>query len=219
VHHLQEATRLAPGNATAHFNLALLLEDQGFPLVALESFAEAVSYAPDDPEMRLRLADGLRREGRVDEALPHYGRAVALAPETEAAWVGQADALAQLGRFGEALDRLETASRLMPTGGIIAHALARLLAASPAPEIRDGERALELALRVVQARPTVAHVQTVALANAEIGRCDEAAAWQRKAVAAAVEGGDAEYARTLEEAVGHYESGPPCRPPVSDSSP
>jgi hypothetical protein len=69
----------------------------------------------------------------------------------------------------------------MPASGLLSHALARLLAACPDKSVRDGARALPLAQAVWQAQPTAAHARTVALALAELGRCAEAAQWQRTA--------------------------------------
>ena len=104
---------------------------------------------------------------------------------------------------------LESVHRLMPDQGLIAHALARLLAASPDAGVRDGEHALRLASSVAAVAPTVRHLETLALAYAELGRCQEAAATQRRLLGAAdeVEGLRADLAR--------YEAGPPCRPPVA----
>ena len=47
----------------------------------------------------------------------------------------------------------------------------------------DGRRALELATIVHTAAPTPVHAETVALALAELERCDDAAEWMRRAIA------------------------------------
>lgn len=211
---LAEVVEIAPGNATALFNLGLLYERRGDLELAAERFAGAVSYDGSDSEMRLRLADSLRRLGRPEEALPHYGKAVALEPGLEAAWLGEADTLVRLGRFDEAITRLETAHNLMPTAGQVAHGLARILAGCPDASLRDGARALDLALRVAKARPTLLHAQTVAMAHAEVGECDRAAEWQSRAVEAAREVGTPEQTAVLESVLEGYRAGPPCRPPT-----
>ncbi len=212
---LEVAIRLAPGNATALFNLGALHEQRGEWELAAERFAAAVSYEPDDAETRLRLASAQRRLGDLDPALANYGRAIALNPRLEAAYLGEADVLARLARYEEARNRLEAAYGLMPTSGLIGHGLARLLAACPDGSLRDGPRALELALAVVRAAPSSRHAQTVAMAFAETGRCEEAAAWQAQAVEAQQRVGDTQSARDLETLRAAYLAGPPCRPPVA----
>ncbi len=212
---LERVVEIAPGNGTALFNLGSLHERRGELDRAAERFAEAASYEPRDPEIRLRLGDALRRLGRLEEALPHYGKAVALDASAETAWVGEADTLARLGRFEEAITRLETAHQLMPTAGLVAHALARILAASPDSALRDGARALDLALRVAEALPALGHVETVAMAYAELGRCAEAAEWQARAVEGAPEAGQPARVPELRASLERYQAGAPCRPPAA----
>lgn len=195
---LREALRLAPGNATAHFNLGSLLLEGGSAGEALPYLEAAVAGRPGDAEARQLLARALRDAGRLEQALAQYAKAVELAPGDETARLGEAETLTRLEWYGEARRKLEEGLKAIPGSGFLSHGLARLLAACPDHSIRDGARALELALAVWQARPAPAYAGTVALAYAELGRCAEAAEWQRKA------GGG--------NALPMYEKGPPCRP-------
>jgi hypothetical protein len=99
----------------------------------------------------------------------------------------------------------------MPLQGRVAHALARLLAACPDTELRDADRALDLALRVFKASPVVSHAETVAQALAQSGRCDEAGRWLERALGALPESAGPRHQR-LQSALAHYRSGPPCQP-------
>ncbi len=173
----RDALRLDPSNVTAHFNLGSLLP----PAEARPHFEAVVAARPDDAEARRRLAQALRDGGHLPEALMQYGKAVALAPADETARLGEAETLVRLGRYAEARSRLEDDLRQMPESGLLSHALARLLAACPDRTVRDGARALPLAQAVWQAQPTAAHARTVALALAELGRCEEAGRWRRTA--------------------------------------
>jgi tetratricopeptide (TPR) repeat protein len=177
---LRDALRLDPSNVTAHFNLGSLLP----PDAARPHLEAVVSARPDDAEARRLLAQALRDGGRLPEALEQYGKAVALAPADETARLGEAETLVRLGRYAEARRRLEEDLKQMPTSGLLSHALARLLAACPDRSVRDGARALALAQAVWQAQPSAAHARTVALALAELGRCDEAARWGAETVKA-----------------------------------
>ncbi len=188
---LRDALRLDPTNVTAHFNLGSLLP----PDEARPHLEAVVSARPDDAEARRLLAQVLRDGGHLPEALEQYGKAIVLAPADETARLGEAETLVRLGRYADARRRLEEDLKQMPSSGLLSHALARLLAACPDRSVRDGARALALAQAVWQAQPSATHARTVALALAELGRCEEAAQWRRTA-------GDPEEAR----------AGEPCRP-------
>ena len=206
----REALRLDAESATAHFNLALLLADQGELQEATSHMAAVVAKRPEDAEARVTLARFLRDGGRAEEALAEYAKAVELAPGDETARLGQAETLVRLGKYKEARKSLEESLALLPASGRLSHGLARLLAACPDPSVRDGARALDLAKTVWSALPASGHAETVALALAELGRCEEAAEWQREAIAAARKEG-VDPGRLAQALVG-YEKGAPCRP-------
>lgn len=214
---LRQALKLAPDNATARYNLALLLIQDGAPSEVAEAaghLQEAVRIDPRDGAAHVELAQLLERAGRLETALAHYQAAAGFAPQDERAWMGRANLLVRLERYRDALEVLEAAEGNLPGSGRVLHGLARLLAACPDPALRDGPRALELALRVHAARSTATHAETVALALAESGRCEEAARWQRTAIEAARQEGPPERLPGLEHGLARYEQGKPCRPSV-----
>ena len=212
VQQFQAALKLAPDSATAHFNLALLLAQDGYDSEAIQHLEESVRIEPRDGMAHLELAEALVRTGRPATALIHFEKAAGFVPQEERAWMGQANLLVSMERYREALDVLESASGNMPSSGRIAHGLARLLAAAPDPALRDGKRALDLALQVHAARSSATYIETVALSLAEQGRCDEAAEWQEKAVEAARQEGPQERVPALEKELARYRAGAPCRP-------
>ena len=215
----REALRLDPNNATAHFNLGVLLSGKGLTPEALDHLRAAVDRWPRDAEARRTLARLLRDAGRLEEALAEYGKAVELEPAEETARLGSAETLVRLGRYGQARERLEESLRALPGSGRLSHGLARLLAACPDVSVRDGARALDLGLAVWNALPLAAHAETVALAHAELGRCAEAAEWQRKALeAGGKEGFPADRLAALSATLAAYERGEPCRPPGISSN-
>lgn len=99
-------------------------------------------------QAHLEIARVLQRAGRFEDAREHFARVVQLDPLSEDRRLGEAGALAAEGRYAEALDLLEKAHAVLPTQGRTTHALARFLAGNPELELRDGERAFTLALRV-----------------------------------------------------------------------
>ena len=211
----REALWLAPKNAAAHFNLGYLLAQQGEYADAEFHLRAAVEIEPLDGVAHFELAEVLRRRMGWDEALAQYSRVIELAPRNELARLGQAEMLVQKGRYAEAERALDAALAMMPASGLIAHSLARLLAACPDLGVRNGERALDLGIRVYQASATVSHSETVAMAMAEMGRCEEAAEWQRNAISGAKPVVSPERLEDLQAGLAHYESGAPCRFPTS----
>lgn len=207
------ALKIDPDNLAAHFNLGVLLLRQGAAEEAIEHDRAAVAGQPGDGEAHLELGRAYRAAGRADEALASLRRAVELAPFDEFARVEEASLLVALGRYREAAEGLDNAWSLMPRNVGVAQAFARLLAAAPDRTVRDGEQALDLARRVVEVNPTVFNAETLALALAETGRCEEAAQWQRRVIGAEAETAPAGRLVALQQELARYEAGPPCRPP------
>ncbi|MHC4067499.1 MAG: tetratricopeptide repeat protein [Planctomycetota bacterium] len=208
------ALRLAPENVTAHYNLGHMLALDGVIDGAIDHLRAAITLQPTDQQALLELAQALRRAGELDEAMVHFGRVVELAPMNAAARLEETAVLVQIGRYRLALRKLQEAHQLMPEDGRLAHALARLLGGTPDLGLRDGARALNLAQRVFKARATPGHAETVAMALAEIGRCEAAAEWQRRALAMGSETGPVSWLRELVRTLRHYEQNQPCRYPA-----
>ena len=145
----------------------------------------------------------------LGDALLHYRAAADLEPPGEISCVGEAQVLSTLNRFADARDRLEECLAQVPSSGLLSHALSRLLAMGPELSVRDGERALDLAERVYEAVPGAPHAEVVAAAYAELGRCEEAATWQGRALETSAEA-DLPARR---QALALYEAGAPCRYP------
>jgi tetratricopeptide (TPR) repeat protein len=210
---LREAVELAPTNPTARFNLGLLLAADGPSPEAIEHLGAAVAARPQDAEARREWARLLRDAGRLQEAAREYAQVVKDAPADEAARLGRAETWIRAGRYAEARSLLEEDLRALPQSGLVTHGLARLLAGCPDLSVRDGARALELALITWNARPIPAHAETVAMSWAEMGRCEEAARWQRTAIELAEKGGyPKELLEPMKKTAERYGSGGGCRP-------
>ncbi len=214
----REALRIDANNSTAHFNLGMLLAHRGELVEASNHLASAVRLDPEDAVALRELAAVLARGGRHDKALQAYGEVVRLAPADEEARLGEVRALVAQQRYGEAVEKLRAALELMTDSGQLTHALARLLAASPDPVVRNGEEALRLAQLAFRGRPSVGHAETVAMALAELNRCQQAAEWQRKALEASQsQGVDSAAAERLQAALKIYETEESCRYPVAEN--
>jgi tetratricopeptide (TPR) repeat protein len=215
----QAATRLSPGLAKAHYGAGIVFEAASRDREAIASFTKAVDADPAAIEARMSLADALRRNAHERESLPHYAEVIARSPAVSQAAFGYAMALVRLGRYREARDRLEAAMKTYADQPGFAHALARLLAATPDDAVRDGARAMTLMQPLLQNQRTLELMQTMAMALAEVGRFEDAVRWQREAISAAGQSGRTDLTARLSENLGRYEQRQPCRTPWPDTDP
>jgi tetratricopeptide (TPR) repeat protein len=212
----KHALRLSPQFARAHYSLGVLFASSGRYENAIERFAAAVTYEPDYGEARLALADTLRGIGRSQEALRHYEQLLEIDPRVADARFGYAMTLVSLERYQYARDSLTDSMRMHPDRQDFAHALARLLAAAPNDRVRDGRRAMEI-MRVFPTSPGSSDLsETMAMTLAELGKYEEAAAWQRDAIAVAHRSGRSDLAKRMAGNLRLYEAHNPCRTPWRD---
>lgn len=196
---LSDVLGAAPGarreRAEAHYRLAVLAEtenshisrDRGTApeetLDATVHLDKAVQLDPDFAEAHALLGRLLAQQERYPEAASHFTRALARDP-ANAAWHGSRAMALILGkRYASARGALSSGRQALSStpdrdAGALDHLdtlLARLLAASPDPSVRNGQRALVIARRLMSQRPTLEHGETLAMALAEVGDFERAA--------------------------------------------
>ena len=215
----QTAVRLSPSLSKANYGAGIVLEATGHDQEAIAAFSKAVDTDPSSVEARMSLADALRRNGRERESLPQYAEVITRSPAVSQAAFGYAMALVRLGKYREARDRLDAATKTYADQPGFAHALARVLAAAPDGAVRDGARALNITQALLQSQRTLELAQTMAMALAETGRFEEAAQWQRDAMAAAAESNRRDLSERLSENLSRYEQRLPCRVPWPANDP
>ena len=140
-------------------------------------------------------------------------------PAVSQARFGYAMALVRLSRYQQARDWLNDCVKTYPDQPGFAHALARLLAAAPDDRVRDGRRAMTLMQTLLKTQRTIELAQTMAMTLAELGNYEDAARWQRDAMAAAAQAKREDLAGRLGENLKRYESRQPCRTPWSEDDP
>ena len=213
---LERAAAEAPELPQAHYSLGVLLQEQGRHREAAERFIAALRARSAYTEARLRLAYSLRRSGDPEDALAEYRRVSRMNPDLVEAAFGEAMALVVLHRWGEARTRLEEAMEAYPGDPAVAHALARVMAAAPDGRVRDGERALTMVDRLASRGRTLELGETMAMALAEVGAHDRAAALQRDLITGAGRAGLPDVIPRLERNLRRYERGEACRTPWPD---
>ncbi len=196
-----------PDNAAASFNLGTLSLQEGNTEEAVALLKHAVESDPRDDESRAQLARAYEMQNQPEEALALIKEAVELNSANQNLWLSGRRLMSRLGLHKEARAWLEEAYRAMPDQGLIALELAELMATSPDPQARDGEKAVALATRVAAATDQPGHWLTLSKALAEADRCEDAAAVIRRLLDQAPDDAHATLNLYLEK----YEKGVPCR--------
>ena len=215
---LREALRLEPDDSTAHLDLGSLLLATGEPREAVVHLRRASELSPADGEAKLELALALAAAGNREDAMAELRALVGSEPRSIDASLTLAQWLVEGGDWPTAIRVLEQARAASPASPRIASTLGRALATAPDPALRDGARAHALALEGFAGDERATHAEVVALALAELGRCAEAAVWQREALSR-LDGGASTTRRRLEENLARYQAGgASCRSPLGSAA-
>jgi len=214
VEQFEQALRLSPTFAKAHYSLGLILASNGQAQKAVDHWLAAIKAEPGYVEARLQLANALRRGGQLEASLAHYDYIIRTDPRVPEAQFGFAASLVRLRRYGDARDRFAAAMNQYPAELAFANATARLLAAAPDDRVRDGRRALSIMQGLVdKGLRTFDALETMAMAQAEVGQYTGAAMWQREAIATADKAGEQGIAERIADNLRLYEMSKPCRTP------
>lgn len=218
--HLGQAVTLDPLDHQARLRYAQVMARRDRVEEAVEALAPALAAGAlggeIGPEVWAFQAGLLGRLGRFGEAATTFQLVIDAAPDNQDAHFGRAIALMLAGDDAAARRSLEQSLVTLPGSAALTHALARLLAASSDPAVRDGERALALAQQVLQAQPSLDHAETVAMAYAELGLFAEAGAFQESIVERARAEGRSEHLPRLEARLERYRRSQPVRSPWRD---
>lgn len=207
---------LDPHNDVATYNLGSALAQAGRDDEAMRRYEETLALVPDQALARKNL-DLLRtRRASRGMLLMRSGRFREAEAALRAAMDGGVrntelpNALAfVLLQEGDAAGAAEVLSRAMadfPDDVNLKHNLARILATAPDPRVRDGARAVRLALEVCEriGNSDPRALDTLAAAYAAAGQIDMARATASRALAAARSGGDQELAAQIEAHAKEY---------------
>lgn len=214
---IEESLRLQPDEP------AVLLEKTDV-LIQLGRFAEAadtvgrlIELQPDNPAFRLEAARLYLVGKRPRKSIELLD---ALAEQEDVAWQVfrlRADAHLNIAAHAEAIRDYEQVLEREPNDGETLNNLAWVLATSPHDDLRDAERAIELAKRACELTDyEAAHIlSTLAAGYAEQGDFETAIEWSQKAVELeeqdADEGDGDDIAQQLRDELQSYRDGKPWR--------
>lgn len=164
------------GNAEAWHALGRAQLLGGDLVEARASFQSGAGRAPWSSELQVGLGLVAIELEQRDRAIGHFERALVLAPSAEthvhlglALWLRRDQE--------RAISQLERAHALSPDWPIVQNNLAWMLATAAEPSLRDGNRALQLAQRGVEATggQDAEMLSTLAAGLAAVGRFEQAA--------------------------------------------
>jgi cytochrome c-type biogenesis protein CcmH/NrfG len=143
------------------------------------------------------------------EAALQFGLAIRLEPHNPWAYLGLATSQRGHGEVAEAVRTLESGLRAVPGNVSLLNLLARILATTPDDDVRDGARALALALQANESTDfkDCLTLDTLAAAYAEVGDFTKATATSETAAHAAETLGYEHTARIIRETAGRYRDG------------
>jgi tetratricopeptide (TPR) repeat protein len=179
----RQGLAIDPMSSELRLALGLSLAGSGRTEEALRELRTAYELSPNNPQPLGIMAEVLMTQQRVSEAIACYARALALDTQQVSFHVGLGRALATKGTFEEATNEFMAALRLAPDFPPALDGLARIKAASPQPEFRDGAEAIRLAERACATgeRKVPEFESTLAMAYAEAGRFEDASANAQRA--------------------------------------
>jgi tetratricopeptide (TPR) repeat protein len=124
-----------PGCWMAHYNLGIVLGEQGEADQAIDHYRRAVALRPDYAEAHYNLGRLLVEQGQLDDAIAHYERAAAINPGDAEAQNNLGVTLFGIGRVDDATAHYQKALEIRPD---YAEALCNLATALIAKGDYDG---------------------------------------------------------------------------------
>jgi Tfp pilus assembly protein PilF len=195
----ERTLELAPERAQAHHHLGALLARRNDAAGARARFERVLELEPGHALARVQMGVLAESAGDVAAARASYERALELAPRLFSARHNLGRLLDRGGEDRAASQHYEVAIAVDPGAEDVRRALAWLLSTSPEEAARDGERAVALALALVNARPQEPlELDVLAAAQAECRRFEAAAKTAARAAELARRRGAAAFAARIE---------------------
>ena len=165
------------------------------------------------------LGNLLASRGQLDEAVPHWQKAIAYSRENTEALFNLAVAFIQLERFGEAVALFEEGLQQDPNDIRMMAGLATLLATCPEARHRDGNKAVQLAERLVQSSQGkhLPSLSLLASAQAEAGEFDRAIQTSQQVLALAIESNQTQLIQLVRSRLQLYQNRQPYHQPSKAS--
>jgi tetratricopeptide (TPR) repeat protein len=216
---LEKALALDPRHPLVHRKLGDALMREGKIDEAIAHYQTAVEVYTNFTDAHRNLAYALLQQGRTDEAIAQYEMLLKLEPGTPGDLDNLGSGLLQKGRYREAAACFEKVLQAEPHSLLAENNLAWVLATAPDASVRNGNKAVDLALDVdkLSGGQNPIMIATLAAAYAETGRFADAVATIGRALKLATARNDAAQVSAFQMELGMYQAGTPLRAGVPDS--
>jgi tetratricopeptide (TPR) repeat protein len=198
-----------PGLGLAHGLRAQILAAQRKFREAIAEMKQLVDEMPGETDVRMQLALYYLLNDQTREAIAEYSKVIDLDAEEFMALRSRGDAYLNLGDHAAAIEDFERAYKLKPDDSPLLNNFAWVLATSPDDNLRDGQRAIEMATKACELtdyqKPHI--LSTLAAAYAEAGDFENARKWSQQAV----DMHDPENGPELEKELASYQAEKPWR--------
>lgn len=215
--HLLRAAQFAPDYFEPHYNLGNALLRKGDVAGALAQLEIQAALKPDDPSVEFNFGNVLLDNALPEMAIPHFEKARQNWPDVPDVYYKLGNAFRQAGRPAEAIRQYEKCLQLAPHHVQAAGGLAWMLATTPDPVLRDGTRAVQLALLADQlsSKKDPKIIGILAAAYAETGDFSQAVLTVQRALQLAGSTGQAALADLLRAQLALYRAHSPFRETIS----
>ncbi len=184
IEHYRRAVEIKPSYPEAHNNLGGVLLSLGNLEEAAIQFRLTLQFDSQNADAHFNLGSLLQAQGKLDAAIAQYQQALAIGPDDAATRSNLGRALAAQGSRREAVAQYDQSLELDPDFFPSLVDLAWLLATSPEAELRNANRAMQLAGRAADLtdRTNFIVMDTLAAAYAAGGKFDQAVQAARSAI-------------------------------------
>lgn len=188
---------------------ALVLAEMNRIDEAAAAMQKLIDRDPKDLQNVITLAQLYVTNKKSAKAIEIYNKVLEKDPNNEDFLRGRGDAYLNLGKAAEAIADYEKAYKINPKDSGLLNNFAWVLATTPDDKLRDGKRALVMALQACELTEYKAsHIlSTLAAAYAETGDFENAKKWSAKAVEIGMKDKDEELKKELES----YQQNKPWR--------
>ena len=176
--------QLQPNSPQALLLLSAVYEQEEKYGDAARLLEQLLEFNPANTQLRMQLAMNYSMGDFHDAAIGEFSKVIRQDPKNWLAKYSRADTYLNVGKHKEAIADYEAALEINREYDNLLNNLAWVLSTSPVDDVRDGKRAVELALKACEVsnyeKPHI--LSTLAAAYAESGDFKNAVKWAKKAV-------------------------------------